>query len=94
MIDNMNPTISFHPYQPAGAIPHSEQPENGVAGIVEKAGLDPEKFRNFAERMKSRNARDWLDLARSHARNRPALVLGTLAIAAITAGLFLRRQAP
>jgi hypothetical protein len=27
LVDKLNPTNQFHPYQPADAIPHSEAPE-------------------------------------------------------------------
>lgn len=93
MLDNVNPTSNFHPYQPADAVPRTDQPETGLPAIAERVGIDPAKFRNFSERMRSRNAQDWLQSLRSFAMSRPGIFLGSIAVAAIAAGLIRKRTA-
>ena len=37
MVDNVNPTSQFHPYQPQDATPQSERPvQGGLGGILSK----------------------------------------------------------
>lgn len=33
MVDNVNPTSQFHPYQPMDDTPQSERSESGLAGL-------------------------------------------------------------
>jgi hypothetical protein len=63
MIDNINPNSSFHPHQPIDAVPHAEEPERGLAGVAEKVGMNPDKLRNFTERVRSMNGRIWWSAA-------------------------------
>jgi hypothetical protein len=93
MMDNINPNSNFHPYQPIDAVPHAEKPERGVVGLVEKAGMDPDKFRNLTERVRSMNGRDWLERVRSFTMSRLGLAFGSIAVAAIGAVLMRRRIA-
>lgn len=50
MVDNLNPTSQFHPYQPQDATPNSEKPVSGLGGILSnmdvRGGL--EKVRGMA----------------------------------------------
>jgi len=36
MVDKLNPTNQFHPYQPADAIPHSEEVSNNTSSMFSK----------------------------------------------------------
>jgi hypothetical protein len=36
MVDKLNPTNQFHPYQPADATPHSEVPSSGMRDVLNK----------------------------------------------------------
>ena len=45
MVDNVNPTSQFHPYQPQDATPQSERPvQSGLGGILSKLGIDQSKI--------------------------------------------------
>ncbi len=91
MEDNIVPNSNFQPYQPAGVTPHAEDPERWAAGSARKTGVDPERFRNFKERVGSMNGRDWLAQLKSFARSRPAMILTGIAVAVIGARLIRRR---
>ena len=92
MVDNVNPTSQFHPYQPQDATPHSERPpQSGLSGILGKLGIDQSKIDAFGGNLKNVDVRGQLDKARGMARKNPSLVLGGLAALAIGAGLLRRR---
>ena len=41
MVDNVNPTSQFHPYQPENAVPVAErQKTGGLGGILSGLGID------------------------------------------------------
>jgi hypothetical protein len=79
MVDNLNPTSQFHPYQPQDAIPQTGK-SGGLGAILSKLGIEES------------NVRGGLNKARSAARNNPSLVLGGLAALAIGAGLMRKRS--
>ena len=42
MVDNMNPTSQFHPYQRETSVPVAERPEGGLNGLLNNVGIDPD----------------------------------------------------
>jgi hypothetical protein len=91
MVDNTAPISNFHRYEPPVAVPHTEEPEHGLPGALEKVGVDPARYRNFRDRVKSMDSRDWLTRLGAFARSRPALILTGIAVAVIGARLVRRR---
>ena len=89
MVDNMNPTNQFHPYQPQTSTPHSERPSGGLGSILSKVGIDSSKLGGV---MNNPNLRGSVDKARNYARNNGSMVLGGLAALAIGAGLMRKRS--
>ena len=86
MVDKVNPTSQFHPYQPQDAVPHSDRtPQGGLGGILSKLGIDQSKIGAL-------DVRGQLERARGMARKNPSLVLGGLAALAIGAGLMRKRS--
>jgi len=92
MVDNMNPTSQFHPYQRETSVPVSERPEGGLNGILNKVGIDPTSVRSIGDQMKNMNVNKSLDKARAYAKANPAKVLGGLAAVAIGLGLMRGRR--
>ena len=84
MVDNMNPTNQFHPYQPSHATPHSEVQRGGLGGILNKIGMKSDSLRNI-------NVRSGLDGFRGYAQKNPSKVLGGLAALAIGLGMMRGR---
>jgi LPXTG-motif cell wall-anchored protein len=76
MVDNVNPTTQFHPYQPERSIPVAERPKRG--GL---AGILGDSFKSVD-----------LSKARTYARNNSGMVLGGLAALVIGAGLMRKRR--
>ena len=52
MVDNLNPSNQFHPYQPQTATPHSEKVPSRLGGLLNKANARQslEKFRGYAQK--------------------------------------------
>lgn len=90
MIDNTAPLSNFHRYEAPEAVPHSEEPERGLPGVLEKVGVEPARYRNFRARVKSMNGRDWLARLGAFAGNPAALLITGIAIAVI--GVMLTRR--
>lgn len=90
MVDKLNPTSQFHPYQPQDAVPQSDR-ERGLRGILGKLGIDPSKIGALGSKVSNVDVRGSLDKARGVARNNPGMVLGGLAALAIGAGLMRKR---
>lgn len=90
MVDNVNPTSQFHPYQPQDAKPQTGSPKSttGLGGILNKLGIDQSKIGAMASNM---NVRGGLNQVRGMAKSNGGLVLGGLAALAIGAGLMRRR---
>jgi len=78
MVDNLNPTNQFHPYQPMDDTPQSERSESGLAAMVKK--------------LRSADVNESLGKLRGYARANPAKVLGGLAAVAIGFGLLRKRS--
>ena len=92
MVDNVNPTSQFHPYQPQDATPHADRvSQSGLGGILSKLGIDQSKIGALGGNLKNVDVRGQLDRARGMAQKNPSLVLGGLAALAIGAGLMRRR---
>jgi hypothetical protein len=90
MVDNVNPTSQFHPYQPQDTTPQTGNASTGgLGGILSKLGIDPSKISNSVS---NTDVRGQLNKARGVARSNPNLVLGGLAALAIGAGLMRRRS--
>ena len=89
MVDNVNPTSQFHPYQPQDAVPVADRPKaGGLGGILHSFGIDSSKIGALGSSMKNVD----LTKARTMARNNGGLVLGGLAALAIGAGLLRGRR--
>jgi hypothetical protein len=93
MVDNVNPTNQFHPYQREASVPVSERPQGRLNGILNKIGIDPTSVRSIGDQMKNVNVNQSLGKARSYAKANPAKVLGGLAAVAIGLGMMRRRRA-
>ena len=93
MVDNVNPTNQFHPYQRETSVPVGERPQGGLNGILNKVGIDPTSVRSIGDQMKNVNVNQSLDKARAYAKANPAKVLGGLAAVAIGLGMMRGRRA-
>ena len=92
MVDTVNPTNQFHPYQPQDAVPQSESVKTGFGGILNKLGIDQSKIGALGNSMNNVDVRGQLNKARGVARNNGGLVLGGLAALVIGAGLMRKRS--
>jgi hypothetical protein len=93
MVDNVNPTSQFHPYQPQDATPNADRvSQGGLGGILSKLGIDPSRIGALGNNMKNVDVRGQLNRARAAAQKNPSLVLGGLAALAIGAGLMRKRS--
>ncbi|MGN6186383.1 MAG: hypothetical protein ACTHQM_22345 [Thermoanaerobaculia bacterium] len=92
MVDNVNPTSQFHPYQPQDATPQTGNTKStsGLGGILNKLGIDQSKIGAMTKNV---NMRGGLEQVRGVAKNNGGLVLGGLAALAIGAGLMRKRAA-
>ena len=96
MVDNVNPTSQFHPYQPQDAQPQTGSGStrslgslSGLGGILNKLGIDQSKIGAIGSNV---DLKGQLGKVRSAAQKNPNLVLGGLAALAIGAGLMRRRS--
>jgi len=85
MVDNVNPSTPFHPYQPERSIPQTGNSNLGGLGGFRSA-IDA-----LSGRLRNTDVRGQLDKARTVARNNSGMVLGGLAALVIGAGLMRRR---
>ena len=93
MVDNMNPTSQFHPYQPQDAVPQTgNSPASGFGGILSKLGIDQSKIGALGTSLNNANLRGGLNNVRGMAQKNPGMVLGGLAALAIGAGLLRKRS--
>ena len=95
MVDKVNPTTQFHPYQPQDATPQAERSSQGLGGLggmLGKLGIDQSKIDALGGNLRNVDVRGQLERARGMARKNPSLVLGGLAALAIGAGLLRRRS--
>jgi hypothetical protein len=91
MVDKMNPTSQFHPYQPERSLPQTGS-QSGLGGLLSKLGLDPSKIGAMGGTLRNTDLRGGLEKARGMARSNPGMVLGGLAALAIGAGLMRKRS--
>ena len=93
MVDNVNPTSQFHPYQPQNAQPQTGSGSSGylgsLGGILNKLGIDPSKISGMGSNV---DLKGQLGKVRTAAQKNPNLVLGGLAALAIGAGLLRKRS--
>jgi len=87
MVDTVNPTNQFHPYEKPTAVPHRELPETGLSGLLKKAGVSDSSISLVRESMKGFN----LESARGYAKANPGKVLGGLAALVIGMGMMRGR---
>lgn len=85
MVDNLNPTSQFHPYQAPESTPVAERPLTGLKGMLDRFGVNTGALGNM-------NVNANVEKARDMARKNPGLVLGGLAALAIGAGLMRKRR--
>jgi hypothetical protein len=93
MVDNVNPTNQFHPYQRETSVPVAERPQGGLSGMLNRFGIDPTSINSIGDQMKNVKVNESLEKARTYARANPAKVLGGLAAVAIGLGLMRGRRA-
>ena len=91
MVDNMNPTSQFHPYQPQDATPQTGS-TSGLGGILSKLGIDQSKIGAWGNGLNNVDVRGGIEKARGVARNNPGMVLGGLAALAIGMGMMRKRS--
>lgn len=103
MIDNVNPSSQFHPYQPPDVTPQSGS-TGRLSRLLRRAGIDESKIDALGSRMSgmdlsslrnrigSTDVRGQVDRVRNMARAHPGAVLGGIAALAIGAGLMRRRS--
>ncbi len=88
MVDQMNPTEQFHPYQPETSTPASQRVTSGaLSDIMKKIGISPDAIRNVSDAVKNADVAGTVEKGRQYARNNPGMILGGLAALAIAAGL-------
>jgi len=93
MVDTVDPTNQFHPYQPQDAVPHSEKvAQSGLSGILTKLGLDQSRIDAMGGKFQNMDVRGQIEKARVAARKNPGMVLGGLAALVIGAGLLRKRS--
>lgn len=92
MVDNLNPTNQFHPYQPPDLTSGSTQTQSGLAGMLSKLGLNTSSLGSLGDTLKNVGNNATVTKARDYARGNGAMVLGGLAAAAIGAGLLRKRS--
>ena len=97
MVDNVNPTSQFHPYNPMNDTPQTGSPSGssmtgGLGGILSKLGIDQSKFGGLGGALNNSSLRGGLNNVRAKAQANPGMVLGGLAALAIGAGLMRKRS--
>ena len=86
MVDNVNPTSQFHPYQREESTPQTgRSSRSGLGGVLDRFGINQSKIDAI-------DVRGQLGKARNVARNNPAKVLGGLAALVIGAGLMRKHS--
>ena len=93
MIDNMNPTSQFHPYQRETSVPVAERPLTGLDSVLDKIGIDPTSVRSVRDQMRNLKVNDSFGKVRAYAKANPGKMLGGLAALAIGLGVLRARRA-
>lgn len=92
MIDNMNPTSQFHPYQRETSVPVAERPLSGLDSVLGKVGIDPTSVRSVRDQMRNLKVNDSFGKVRAYAKANPGKMLGGLAALAIGIGVLRARR--
>ena len=95
MVDNVNPTTQFHPYQPQDAEPqtgNTPKSLSGLGGIISKLGINPDTVNAVGGSLKNFDYNGQIQKARTVAQKNPSLALGGLAALVIGAGLLRKRS--
>lgn len=92
MIDNMNPTSQFHPYQRETSVPVAERPLSGLDSVLDKVGIDPTSVRSVRDQMRNLKVNDSFGKVRAYAKANPGKMLGGLAALAIGIGVLRARR--
>jgi hypothetical protein len=92
MVDNMNPTSQFHPYQRETSVPVAERPLSGLDSVLDKIGIDPTSVRSVRDQMRNFNVNESFGKVRSYAKANPGKMLGGLAALAIGIGMLRARR--
>jgi hypothetical protein len=92
MVDNMNPTSQFHPYQPPDVQKQTGDGSGGLGSILSKVGIDSSRLNSLGDSFKNVDVKGNMEKVRSMARSNPGAFLGGLAAVAIGAGLLRRRM--
>ena len=93
MVDNMNPTSQFHPYQRETSVPVAERPLSGLDKVLDEVGIDPTSLRSVRDQMKNLKLNQSFGKVRAYAKANPGKVLGGLAALAIGVGMLRARRA-
>jgi hypothetical protein len=88
MVDNLNPTSQFHPYQKPDMDKQTGSSMSGLGGILNKVGIDSSKLGSLG----NMDMKGGVEKMRGMARSNPGAVLGGLAALAIGAGLMRKRR--
>ena len=91
MVDKLNPTSQFHPYQPERSLPQTGS-QTGLGGLLSRFGIDSNTIGALGGKLRNTDLRGGLAKAQGAARNNPGMVLGGLAALAIGAGLMRKRS--
>jgi hypothetical protein len=91
MVDNLNPTNQFHPYQPPDAIPQTGA-SSGLGDMLRKVGINSDQLGSLGSSLKNINVNDSMNKARDYARKNPGAILGGLAAAVIGMGMLRGRR--
>ena len=91
MVDKVNPTSQFHPYQPERSGPQADN-VSGLGGLLSRFGIDSNTIGSLGGKLRNTDLRGGLAKAQGAARNNPGMVLGGLAALAIGAGLMRKRS--
>ena len=92
MVDNLNPTNQFHPYQPPEITSPSTQTQGGLSGMLNKLGLNTGSLGSLGDTLRNVGSNATVTKARDYARGNGAMVLGGLAAAVIGAGMLRKRS--
>ena len=91
MVDNLNPTNQFHPYQPPDATPHTDS-GSGLGSMLRKVGINSDQLGSLGSSLKNVDVNGTVNKARDYARRNPALTLGGIAAAVIGLGMMRGRR--
>ena len=92
MVDVINPTDQFHPYQAPTATPVSQRPSSGVDAMLGRFGVRSGDLRSMRDAVRNVDFNSAISKVREFAQSNPGKVLGALAAFMIGASLIRRRS--